>query len=166
MQTADPLFRLERVLAAEEALYVEMHRTLQDECAALAALDSDLLEQAVRSKESLSDEASFLEERRVEAARALAEDLGIEPEPPTLTRICDALGDRGQDLRESHSRLSALIGAVRELLAINAAFAGDCLGQVSSSLRLLGRLLPDHTLYAPSGAMGRQSGGRLVRGCA
>lgn len=166
MEAADPLSGLERVLDAEEALYVEMHRTLQQERTSLAELDAAGVEAAVRAKESLADEAAFLEERRVAAARALAEDLGVHAEPLTLARLCDELGERGASLREAHSRLSALIGAVQELLHINAAFAGECLGQVSTSLRLLGRLLPDDTLYAPSGAAPSQRGGRLVRSCA
>ena len=166
MEAADPLKGLERVLDAEEALYVEMCRTLQREQACLAELDAVGVEQAVRAKESLADEAAFLEERRLESARALAAHLGVAAEPVTLARLCEALGERGEGLRESHSRLLALIGAVQELLHINAAFAGECMGQVSTSLQLLGRLLPDETLYAPTGAPSPQRGGRLVRGCA
>ena len=166
MEPLDPLTGLQQVLDAEEALYVEMHRTLQQERAALSELDSAGVEAAVRAKESLADEAAFLEERRLAAARALAEEPGVATEPVTLALLCDALGERGSGLRDAHSRLSALIGAVQELLHINAAFAGECLSQVSTSLRLLGRLLPDDTLYAPSGAAPPQRGGRLVRGCA
>ncbi len=85
-------------------------------------------------------------------ATRLAVALGLPAERPTLSALCDALGEPAVELRLAHSRLVALIGAVRELLDANAGFAGDSLGQVRATLKLLGRLLPGDTTYSPTAA--------------
>ena len=64
-----------------------------------------------------------------------------------------------------HATMAALVGAVQELLAANASFAGDAQSQVSGTLRLLGRLLPEVPTYTRAGAgdVTASPAGRLVR---
>lgn len=141
--------RLLTLLDAEERLYLELRSVLQREREALVALDAAAVEDVVRHKEALAEEGRLLEEGRVELALALARELGISEARPTLSQLCLRLGDAAGPLAEAHGRLVALVGAVRELLTANAAFAGDALTQVRVTLRLLGRLLPTTSTYAP-----------------
>lgn len=153
-----------RVLEAEERLYVELRDLLQHERACMVNLDAAGLEEAVRRKEALAAEGRLLEESRSQVARGLAQDLGVTEDPPTLSRICDRLGPRVGRLREVHTRLVALLGAVRELVDANSSFAGDSLAQIRATLRLFGRMLPPEPTYRPE-ALGRviSGSGRLVR---
>jgi len=137
------------VLESEERLYLELRQLLQRERELIVNLDAAGLEEAVRRKEALAAEGRLLEEGRLEVAVRLARALGLPEERPTLGVLCDALGDRATPLRAAHSRLVALVGASRELLDANAGFAGESLGQVRATLRLLGRLLPGEGTYAP-----------------
>ena len=96
--------------------------------------------------------------------------LGIESKSesrmPTLSALTNAIGSEDGGLRQAHSRLSALVGAVKELLDANASFAGKAQEQVQSTLRLLGRLMPDDPTYGPGiqgSRTGANSGGRLVQ---
>jgi hypothetical protein len=152
------------ILEAEERLYLEMRDLLQRERELIAALDAVGVEEVVREKENLAEEGSLLEESRLEVSARLANELGIQNESPTLSEICDALGEAGSELAEAHSRLAALAGAVQELLAANAVFAGDALDRVQGTLHLLGRLLPEAPTYRPSGVVNSPNrAGRLVR---
>ncbi len=155
--------RLLTVLEAEEKLYLELRSLLQEERAWLVALDAARIEEAVQRKESLAAEGRLLEEARIELARALARELGVDDERPTLSRLCARLGDDAEPLQRAHSRLVALVGASRELLDANAGFAGEALAQVRSTLQLLGRLLPAQPTYAPDLAAAEPTGARLVR---
>ncbi len=161
---SDGVTRLLTVLEAEERLYVEMRDLLQGERELIASLDAAGLEQTVRRKETLAEEGRFLEASRVEVVAELARELGHEGARLTLSQVCDALGEEEGGLREAHSRLAALVGAVQELLQANAAFAGEAQIQVQATLQLLGRLLPESAGYQPSGASEpTPAGGRLVR---
>jgi hypothetical protein len=152
------------ILEAEERLYLEMRDLLQRERELIAVLDAAGVEEVVREKENLAEEGSLLEESRLEVSVLLAKELGIFEEPPTLSAICDVLGEAGSELGEAHSRLTALAGAVQELLAANASFAGDALDRVQGTLHLLGRLLPETPTYLPSGVTNSPNrAGRLVR---
>jgi len=155
--------RLCTVLEAEERLYVSMRDLLQGERELMASLDAAGLERSVRRKETLAEEGRFLEASRVEVVADLAEKLGFTQARPTLSQICEALGEDAGRLREAHSRLAALVGAVQELLEANAAFAGEAQAQVQATLQLLGRLLPESSSYEPGGAEPTPAGGRLVR---
>jgi hypothetical protein len=138
-----------RILESEERLYCDLREVLQRERELIVNLDAAGLEDAVLRKEALSAEGRLLEEGRIEVATRLATALGLPAERPTLSGLCDALGAEGGELRRAHSRLVALIGAVRELLDANAGFAGESLGQVRATLQLLGRLLPGDAQYGP-----------------
>lgn len=164
MQEGATVQGLLKVLEAEELLYVELRDLLQHERTCMVNLDASGLEEAVRRKEALAAEGRLLEESRSQVARTLAEELGVTEDPPTLSRLCDRLGARAGRLRETHTRLVALLGAVRELVDANASFAGDSLAQVRATLRLFGRMLPPEPTYRPE-ALGRVShgSGRLVR---
>ena len=155
--------RLFTVLDAEERLYLELRDLLQGERELIATLDAAGVEQAVRQKEMLAEEGRLLEESRVEIVASLAGELGIAGDPATLSAICDLLGDDDSGLRDAHSRLSALAGAVQELLHANASFAGDALAQVQGTLQLLGRLLPETATYRRPGVERAAPAGRLVR---
>lgn len=150
MSAPEAARELLEVLESEERLYRELREVLQEERVMIVKLDAAGLEDAVMRKEALSAEGRLLEEGRVAVALRLAAELGVEAERPTLTLLCDALGDDASELREAHGRLLALIGAVRELLDANAGFAGDSLGQVRATLQLLGRVLPGDSTYGPS----------------
>lgn len=156
------LASLLQTLQAEEILYVELRSLLERERNHMLQLDGAGLEEVAREKEALAAEARFLEEGRVELAARLAAELGLEEQRTTLARLCDALGPAGAELGEARSRLTALLGAVRELLDLNADFAGECLGQVRATLQLLGRLAPPRPTYGPT-ASAVAEGGRLVR---
>lgn len=160
----DSLASLLTILEAEERLYVELRDLLQKERVCMVNLDSDGLEEAVRGKEALAVEGRLLEESRSEVARALASQVGLREDPPRLSSLCERLGPRAEPLRERHSRLVALLGAVRELADANASFAGDSLAQIRATLRLFGRMLPAEPTYRPE-ALGAvaQDAGRIVR---
>lgn len=156
--------RLETVLAAEERLYVELRDLLQRERECMVNLDATGLEDVVLRKEELAGEARLLEETRIQVAGALARELGLREPRPTLSELCDRLEGRASGLREAHTRLVALLGAVRELADANAVFAGDSLAQVRASLELLGRLLPTQPTYRPDArAEATLPAGRLLR---
>lgn len=164
MSGSSAVQRLLTVLEAEERLYVELRDLLQREREHMVNLDARGIEEVVRRKESLSEEGRLLEESRIEVARALAHELGLaEPDPP-LSRLCDHAGRDAPALRDAHSRLVALLGAVRELLDANAVFAGECLTQVRTTMGLLGRMLPAEPTYGPGAAGGGiRRAGRLLR---
>ncbi len=157
--------RLLTVLGAEERLYLELRDLLQRERELIASLDAAGLEAGVRQKESLAEEGRLLEESRIEVAAALARELGVASDRPTLGQLCAALGPiRDAELRAAHSRLAALVGAVQELVAANSGFAGEAEARVRATLRLLGRLLPDQPTYQPPGAReAAPAAGRLLR---
>lgn len=156
---------LQTVLEAEIALYVELRELLQRERELIVNLDAVGLEDTVRQKEALAEEGKLLEESRIEVAARLAGELELGPERPTLSQICDRIGVESAPLRRLHSRLVALVGAVRELLDANAGFAGDSLAQVRATLQLLGRLLPTDPTYTTLGGAdaSRVAAGQLVR---
>lgn len=159
--------KLEKVLEAEEQLYVELRDLLQRERACLVDFDAEGLEQMVEAKELLAEEARLLEDSRLVIAQKLAGQLGFGTHRITLSRLCETMGSPAAMLRERHSRLVALLGAVRELSEANASFARDGLGQVRETLRLLGRLLPAEPTYRGAAVPPRAHDvGRLVRGVA
>jgi hypothetical protein len=93
----------------------------------------------------------------------LAAELRLGEGTATLPALCDALGGEGLGLRSAHGRLSALVAAVRELLDVNANFAGEAMAQVRATLQLLGRLAPGQGTYGPAGTGSPGVPGRLVR---
>jgi hypothetical protein len=164
---AEKIQCLSLVLDAEENLYVELRDLLQRERECMVSLDAEGLERAVEAKEALAEEARLLEENRIEVARRLGEALGLADERPTLSRLLELLGGRGDRLREQHSRLVALLAAVRELVDANACFAREGLDQVQETMRLLGRLLPQEPVYRPAEVpRAGHRAGRLVRSVA
>lgn len=162
--SAEIVKKLETVLEAEERLYVELRDLLQRERVCMVELDAGGLEEAVRRKEALATEGRLLEEARQEVARSLAAALGVAEQPPRLSTLCARLGHEGTSLREIHTRLIALLGAVRELADANASFAGDSLAQIRATLGLFGRMLPPEPTYRPE-TLGvvSQGAGRLLR---
>jgi len=155
MSGADELARrLETILESEEGLYVEMRVLLQKERGHMLARDVVELERSVRCKEILADECRLLEESRSAVVSQMASDLGLASERATLSHICAALGEgSGDRLQAIHSRLVAIVGAVRELLHANEGLAGECLARVQGTLRLLGCLMPERPTYGPGGAV-------------
>jgi flagellar biosynthesis/type III secretory pathway chaperone len=167
MTSRDTVHRLARVLDAEERLYVELRDLLQHERECMLNLDAEGLERAVESKEGLVEEARLLEESRIEVARELARSADLDDERPTLSQLCEALGSRGDPLRERHSRLAALLGAVGELVDANASFAREGLAQVQETIQMLGRMLPQEPVYRGAEVPRAERGaGRLVRSVA
>ncbi len=161
--TSELVDRLVDLLRAEEELYLELRAALQQEQRCLVELDAETLDEAVHQKETLVAEARVLAESRSEVVEQLAHAVGIAEEPPTLSRIAAALGAEASALRQAHGRLSALVAAVRELLDVNAGFAGEAMTQVRGTLRLLGRLAPTSGTYGRHGSAEPGSPGRLVR---
>lgn len=155
--------RLLASLEAEEELYVELRALLQHERERIVALDAAGLEEIVRRKEALSEEGRLLEEGRIALSVALAQALGMDEARPTLSQLCARMGDDADALRAVHGRLVALLGAARELLEANAAFAGEAREQTRATLRLLGRLLPAGATYEPAGPAPRGAGRLLER---
>ena len=144
--TAD---RLLEILRAEERVYLEMRDLLQRERELMVTLDPAALGEVARDKEALADEGRLVEESRVVLAAQMGRELGLGTEGPPLSQLCEALGAAGAPLREAHTRLVVLASVVRELLDANAAFAGDHLARIRTTLQLLGRLLPGEESYAP-----------------
>lgn len=163
IETSADIERLLDLLRAEETLYEELRSALQTEQVCLVNLEADGLDEAVRQKETLVTEARVLEEGRRAVVQRLGGELGTRTEAPTLTELEDALGPESAALRDAHSRLSSLVAAVRELLEVNAAFAGEAMGQVRATLTLLGRLAPLEATYRPDGSGEGTHPGRLVR---
>ncbi|MGH0033736.1 MAG: flagellar protein FlgN [Myxococcota bacterium] len=137
------------LLESEFRIYEELRTLLQEEREHMAALDARRLAQVVEAKEMAAAEARFMEESRLQVARALAEEIGLASERPTLSELSAALGPDAVRLREVHVRLAAVLGAVRELMDANASFAGDSLGQVRDALRTFGRMAPVQATYEP-----------------
>ncbi|MCH7866270.1 MAG: flagellar protein FlgN [Myxococcales bacterium] len=166
-QTAEIAQRLYNILAEEERLYLEMKTLLQEERQRMVLRDADGIEVAVRRKEGLAGEGKLLEACRRKVMCEMAAVLGLPDEEATLSRVCAALGSESVELRSIHGRLVALIAAVRELLEVNSSFAGEALIRVQSTLRLLGRLLPDEPTYGrtPASQIPRphMKPGRIVR---
>lgn len=161
--SSDLVNRLVDLLRAEEDLYLELRSALQSEQRCLVEIDAEGLDEAVRQKETLVAEARMLGESRGSVVETLATELGICEEPVTLSRIGAALGPEASALRQAHARLTALVAAVRELLEVNAGFAGDAMTQVRGTLQLLGRLAPGSGTYGPEGTAPAGTPGRLVR---
>lgn len=159
--------RLLSVLTEEEQLYVEMKTLLQEERAQMVLRDAEKIELAVRAKEGLAREGKLLEECRHKVMRELGPLLGLAESETTLSAMCAALGSEGGQLRKIHGRLVALIAGVRELLEANSNFAGEALLRVQSTMRLLGRLLPDEPTYGRTQASqvprSHMKPGRIVR---
>ncbi len=147
--TPSPLAGLTTVLGAEEALYLQLRDALQEEHAMMATLDAEGLSAIALRKEELADEGRVIEDSRRALARELARELGLDDPEPRLSRLCEALGPEGAALREVHTRLVVLLGAVRELMDANQALAGDALSQVRGTLRLLGGLVHGEITYDP-----------------
>lgn len=167
MKLRDTVHRLAQVLDAEEQLYVELRDLLQHERECMLNLDAEGLERAVEAKEGIAEEARLLEESRIEVARELARAVGVDEERPKLSLLCEALGPRADRLREQHSRLVALLGAVSELVDANASFAREGLEQVQDTIQMLGRLLPQEPIYRAAEIPRAERGtGRLVRSVA
>ncbi len=139
--------RLYTILEEEERLYLEMRELLQEERELIVVRNAGKLEALVRHKDGLAREGKLLEDCRRNVMRELAHEIGLAEADTTLSRVCSAIGEDGSALRAIHGRLVALIAAVRELLEANANFAGEALFRVQSTLRLLGRLLPDEPTY-------------------
>ncbi|MFQ5416758.1 MAG: flagellar protein FlgN [Myxococcota bacterium] len=165
MTARDELQRLSRILDAEERFYCDFRGLLQREHACLVELDAEGLEEIVRAKEVLAEEGALLEESRIEVGAELAAKLEL-PGRPTLSQICDRLGDEAADLRAAHARLVAVVGAVRELVELNTAFTGNALTRVDATLELLGRLRPDHPVYGQDRSRAPARTGRLLRSSA
>ncbi|MCP5043970.1 MAG: flagellar protein FlgN [bacterium] len=113
----------------------------------MVARDVEKLEITVGHKEALASEGRLLEECRQKVMHELGTQYGLPEGETTLSRLCVLLGEDGKGLREVHGRMVALVAAVRELLEANANFAGEALYRVQSTLRLLGRMLPDQPTY-------------------
>ena len=163
---ADAGARLLQVLESEERLYVEMRTLLQRERECIVGLRGEELEELVREKALLAEEGRLLEESRAAVAGELALRLGLPERGTTLSQICARLQGGAPGLRAAHTRLVALLGAVRELLEANRQFAGDAAQQVQGALHLLGRMLPPDATYSPQlqrGHAPRPGPGRLVR---
>lgn len=139
--------RLCTILAEEERLYLEMRQLLQEERELILRRNAGDLETLVGRKDGLAREGKLLEDCRRSVMRDLALEMGLTESETTLSRVSSVLGEEGDELRSIHGRLIALIAAVRELLEANANFAGEALTRVQSTLRLLGRLLPDEPIY-------------------
>ncbi len=159
--------RLLSVLSEEERLYVELKSLLQEERALMVARDADNLDRIVAQKEALASEGRLLEECRRKVMNEMGATFGLPKGEVTLSRLCALLEDEGAELRAVHGRMVALASAVRELLEANANFAGEALMRVQSTLRLLGRLLPDQPTYeahpSPTGQQPSARPGRLVQ---
>jgi len=162
---ADRAMRLGRVLDAEEGFYRELRTLLQRERICLVDLDAASLEEIVAAKESLAEEGRLLEESRLQLVDELAPELGLAGRP-TLSQVCDRIDGPADELRSAHARLVALVGAVRELVEMNAVFAGNALGRVDATLELLGRLRFERPVYSPDPTAAPERVGRLIRSSA
>jgi len=164
-EAADRVTRLVRVLDAEEGFYRELRSLLQRERVCLVELDASSLEEIVAAKEALAEEGRLLEESRLQIVDELAPELGLAARP-TLSQVCDQLDGPADELRSAHARLVALVGAVRELVELNAVFAGNSLGRVDATLELLGRLRFERPVYSSDPAAVPERVGRLIRSSA
>jgi len=166
---AEEVARLAAILRSEEELYRELIGLLQREREMMVDLDADGLADVVRHKENLAVEGRLIERGRIEVAERLAARLGLPDAPPTLSAICDRLGEDDGGLRAAHGRLAAVVGAARELVEANRALGGDRLAFVQTTLGLLGHLVPDQggasQAYDRSGSLPEPTtpGGHLVR---
>ncbi len=161
--TARALDRLTAVLQSEEELYSGLRDLLQREHTLMAVLDADGLEEVARAKEELTDEGRLIEESRVAVTSELARELDCSDPRPRLCELCERLGAEGLALREAHTRLVVLVAVVQELMDANQALAGESLGQVQGTLRLLGGLVPNESLYQPDAARAHGGVGQLIR---
>jgi len=150
--------KLREVLGAEEELYLSMQKLLCRERESLLELEVEAIEDCVSEKEVLAEEGRLLEQTRVAICAELGEALDLGCESPTLAALTRALGSAAGELADQHSRLLALVAAVRELTEVNDRFAGGSLERVQRTLRLLGGLLPEGPIYGPGGETERRAG--------
>ncbi|MCG8587847.1 MAG: flagellar protein FlgN [Proteobacteria bacterium] len=155
--------RVEQVLLAEEERYRELQLLLQAERVAVIDRDVPALERLVREKEALADEVRLLEESRIHACRRLGEALGIASESPTLEALTEGLGPDGASLAPVHARLSALLGAVRELVSENEGEAREAVARVRATLSILGRADTVASGYSAPGQSAPRGAGRLLQ---
>lgn len=155
---------LERVLEAEEGVYLRLRAVLRQEEAELITLDPAQIADTVERKRTLAEESRLLEDARRAHGVELSRALGFGSDPTRLSVLIEALGSEAGRLPELHGRLVALIGATRALLEANGAFAERSLRHVQETLRMLGRSVPEPVGYGPGAAVGNTLGrGRLVR---
>lgn len=162
---AESVEQLIGLLQNEEDLYEELRSTLRTEQTCLVNLEADGLDEAVQKKETLVSQARVLEVGRRAAVHALANAVGQPAASTSLSTLRDALaGTPGVDrLHETQLRLRGIVAAVRELLEMNASFAGEAMGRVQATLQLLGRLAPAEATYRADGSSEASDPGRLVR---
>lgn len=160
----DQVAGLERVLEAEEGVYLRLRALLRQEEADLITLEPAQIADTVERKRALAEEARLLEDSRRVLTGELARGLGYGASPARLSVLIGALGNEAGRLPELHARLVALIVATRALLEANGSFAERSLRHVQETLRLLGRTAPEPVGYGPGAATGAALGrGRLVR---
>lgn len=143
--TAELIEQLLDVLRVEERVHRELRELLAGERDCMLSLDAAGLNERVVKKEALADEGRLAEDARIRVVHRLAQELKLDDEPVSLSRLCIALGEdtgEGARLREAQSRLLALVCATQELAEANRALGGERLRNVQATLKLLGRLLP------------------------
>ncbi|HXW33958.1 MAG TPA: flagellar protein FlgN [Acidimicrobiales bacterium] len=135
-------FRLEEellVLAAGRHRWLS--RTLSEVNEAYAALDAS-------------------EQRRAEAAKALAAELGLPPHA-TLSNLADATGaEEGETLRRHRTTLRQLLETVQELTERASELLARNLSATADALAMLG--IPPTSGYRPGGAEPLASRARLI----
>ncbi len=141
--------RLARELV--EILQADQQRILRQEIAALEASNS--------AKEALALRMHAAEQTRRRATEALAAQLGLPGGPDArVTALVAELGSDGRALERAAENLRAVVGSLRELVALSRGFLEQSILGIRGLLQLLHSLrAPQPPTYDALGRMAAQS---------
>jgi len=149
-------------LSREIGLFEELRTTLEDERTRLVDLDVEGIDRCTRAKEQIAHRHSLLEQARLTICDDYAElddELAGDARLSEVAAAARAAGvARADDLDHLRTRLTSLIGAVREMNDLNRRFVAHSLVCVQGATSLLRRSLPNDdaapATYAASGRVG------------
>lgn len=142
------------VLSREARLAHELLEILQLDQQRIVRHDVEGLEVSNRAKEELVLGFQALEQTRLELTARLGSELGLPADELRVSRICPLLGDEGEALRAAAERLRALLGSLRELLAVSRGFVEQSVQGVRTLLGLIQSLrAPEPGAYDAAGRM-------------
>jgi flagellar biosynthesis/type III secretory pathway chaperone len=141
--------RLSRELV--EILQADQQRILRQEIAALEASSA--------AKEALALRMHAAEQTRRRATEALARELGLPDGPDTrVSALVARLGAEGGALERAADNLRAVVGSLRELVALSRGFLEQSILGIRGLLQLLHSLrAPQPPTYDALGRMAQQS---------
>ncbi|MFZ7125707.1 MAG: flagellar protein FlgN [Desulfobacterales bacterium] len=150
----------------QSACYLEMMDLFQAERDAIVKSDIERLNAVIQEKESRLEAIRDIELDRLRRVEVLAETLGCPPGGLTLRRLAGMVDEpHASELRQLSRRCKTLFDRVATESATSRSLCLHALAFVNGSLRLLGQLAGNGTVYRSSGQVHLQSAsGRVLSG--